>query len=407
MNPIQDKRIILGVTGSIACYKAADLASKLTQAGAQVDVILTESGARFIQPLTFQSVTGRKAYQEKDLWDDQGHVTHIGLGHHADLLVIAPVTANTIAKLAHGIADNLLTLTALAAACPLMIAPAMDGGMFTHPAAQDNLAILHRRGAIVVGPEEGRFASGMVGLGRMSEPQTILGEIRRVLAEGGPLAGRKVVVTAGGTQEPLDPVRYLTNRSSGRQGYALAQAAVDLGAQVILISAPAALTLPAGADLIPVRTAAEMLEVVLDQTAKADILLMAAAVADFKPASTANQKIKKGEDALTLPLTRTADILLQVGKRKAQTGFPRLMVGFAAESENLLANAAQKLSAKHLELIAANDISAADAGFEVDTNRITLLFPGGEQQQLDLMSKAEVSAAILDRCVELLAAKGG
>ena len=213
MNPIQDKRIILGVTGSIACYKAADLASKLTQAGALVDVILTESGARFVQPITFQSVTGRKAHVEKDLWDDQGHVTHIGLGHTADLVVIAPITANTMAKLAHGIAENLLTLAALAATCPLMIAPAMDGGMFTHPATQDNLEILKKRGAIVVGPEEGRFASGIVGLGWMSEPQKILGEIRRVLAEDGPLSGKKVVVTAGGTQEPLDPVRYLTNRS--------------------------------------------------------------------------------------------------------------------------------------------------------------------------------------------------
>ena len=217
MNPIQDKHIILGVTGSIACYKAADLASKLTQAGTLVDVILTESAARFVQPITFQSVTGRKANVDKDLWNDQGHVTHIGLGHAADLVVVAPITANTMAKLAHGIADNLLSVTALAADCPLMIAPAMDGGMYTHAATQENLDILQKRGTIIVGPEAGRFASGMVGLGRMSEPIKILGEIRRVLAQGGPLSGKKVVVTAGGTQEPLDPVRYLTNRSSGKR----------------------------------------------------------------------------------------------------------------------------------------------------------------------------------------------
>ena len=406
MNPIKDKHIILGVTGSIACYKAADLASKLTQAGALVDVILTESAVKFVQPITFQSVTGRKANVDKDLWNDQGHVTHIGLGHAADLVVIAPATANTLAKLAHGIADNLLSVTSLAATCPLMIAPAMDGGMFTHPATQENLEILKQRGAMIVGPEEGRFASGMVGLGRMSEPLTILDEIRRVLGTDGLLAGKKVVVTAGGTQEPLDPVRYLTNRSSGKQGYALAQAAVDMGASVTLISAPTSLTPLAGADLVSVRTAAEMLDATLEHTADADILLMAAAVADFTPQSVAEEKIKKGEESLTLPLTRTADILLEVGSRKEKTGFPRLTVGFAAESENLLANAAKKLSAKHLDMIAANDISAADAGFGVDTNRVTLLFPDGSQQPLDLMSKAEVSAAILKKCVALLGVGG-
>ena len=212
MNPFQDKRITLGVTGSIACYKAVDLASKLTQAGALVDVILTRSAENFIKPITFQSVTGRKAFIEKDLWGDQGHVQHIGLGHAADLAVIAPITANTMAKLAHGFADNMLTVTVLAAECPLLIAPAMDGWMFTNPVTQENLEILQGRNAIVVGPESGRFASGMTGLGRMSEPQVILGHIRRTLAQGGPLSGRKVIVTAGGTQEPLDPVRHLANR---------------------------------------------------------------------------------------------------------------------------------------------------------------------------------------------------
>lgn len=402
MNPIKGKRILLGVTGSIACYKAADLASKLTQLGAEVDVILTSSGQRFVQPITFQSVTGRKAYTESDLWNDQGHVQHIGLGHEADLIVVAPVTANTMAKLAHGIADNLLTVTALAADCPLILAPAMDGGMFTHAATQANLKTLIARGAVIAGPEEGRFASGMVGLGRMSEPETILGHIRQTLGADGLLAGKKIVVTAGGTQEPLDPVRYLTNRSSGKQGYALAQAAVDLGAETILISAPTALTPPVGATLVPVQTAAEMDGAVKDHATKADALLMAAAVADFRPGTIAAEKIKKGEAGMSLEMNRTTDILAGIGAQKQKTGFPKVLVGFAAESEDLIANAEKKLSAKSLDLIAANDISAKDAGFGVDTNRITLLFADGRKEELPLTSKAEAAARIMSEVTGLL-----
>jgi phosphopantothenoylcysteine decarboxylase/phosphopantothenate--cysteine ligase len=402
MNPIQGKRILIGVTGSIACYKAADLASKLTQLGAEVDVILTASGQRFVQPITFQSVTGRKAYADSDLWNDQGHVQHIGLGHEADLIVIAPVTANTMAKLAHGMADNLLTVTALAADCPLILAPAMDGGMFTHAATQANLETLKERGAVLVGPEEGRFASGMIGLGRMSEPETILGHIRQTLGAGGPLTGQKVVVTAGGTQEPLDPVRYLTNRSSGKQGYALTQAAVDLGAEVILIFAPTALTPPVGATLVPVRTAAEMAAAVKENISQADVLLMAAAVADFRPGEVAPEKIKKGQSGMSLELTRTTDILAGIGAQKKKTGYPRALVGFAAESEDLIANAEKKLAAKSLDLIAANDISASDAGFGVDTNQITLLFADGRKEELPLASKSEVAARILAEVASLL-----
>lgn len=398
-NPLENKRITLGVTGSIACYKAADLASKLTQAGALVDVILTGSAVNFVQPLTFQSVTGRKAFVDADLWGDQGHVQHIALGHASDLVVIAPATANTMAKLAYGMADNLLTVTALAATCPLLIAPAMDGGMFSHPATQANLELLKERGAVLVGPEPGHLASGMVGLGRMSEPLTILGHIRHTLSANGPLAGKKVVVTAGGTREPLDPVRFLSNRSSGRQGYALAQASLDQGAEVVLVSSAQHITPPAGAQFVPVGTAEEMLAAVQAHSADADALLMAAAVADFRPAQVAGQKIKKGEDALSLPLTRTPDILLEIGKQKAETGFPRVMVGFAAESEDLLANARKKLSAKHLDMIAANDITAADAGFGVDTNRVVLLFPDGDAESLPLMSKDAVAAEIVSRVV--------
>jgi phosphopantothenoylcysteine decarboxylase/phosphopantothenate--cysteine ligase len=398
-NPIQNKRILLGVTGSIACYKAADLASKLTQSGAEVDVILTEAATRFVSPLTFQSVTGRHAYTNADLWGSQGHVQHIGLGKAADLLVIAPITANTMAELAHGRADNLLTVTALAALCPLLIAPAMDGGMFNHPATQANLETLKERGAVVVGPESGHLASGMKALGRMSEPAAIVGHIRRLLGSGGPLKGRKLIVSAGATQEPLDPVRYLTNRSSGKQGYALAQAAVDQGAEVILVSGATALDAPVGADLVAVRTAEEMLAAVLEHLPGTDALIMAAAVADFRPDEISEHKIKKRKDDLNLSLTRTPDILQAVSQHKHRPG---ILVGFAAESQDLLANAEKKLKSKGLDLIAANDIGASDAGFAVDTNRVTLLFADGRKQELPLGSKAEIAVEVIEKVVEFL-----
>jgi phosphopantothenoylcysteine decarboxylase/phosphopantothenate--cysteine ligase len=278
----------------------------------------------------------------------------------------------------------------------------MDDGMFSHPATQANLQTLLDRGAVVVGPESGHLASGIVGLGRMSDPHTILGHIRHSLARGGPLSGSKVVVTAGGTQEPIDPVRYITNKSSGKQGYALAQAALDLGAQVVLISTPTGVPTPIGVELIPVNTAAEMLAAAKEHTRKANVLLMAAAVADFRPAEIAKQKIKKGDQALTLELARTSDILLEISKQKQATGFPKMTVGFAAESENLLANAEKKLKAKQLDLIAVNDISARDAGFSVNTNRVTLLLPDGKQQPLPLMDKVEVAYTILNIVVEKL-----
>src|SRR5512133_463431 len=295
MSVLSGKRIILGVTGSIAAYKAADLASKLTQSGAQVDVILTSAAEKFITPLTFQSVTGRRAFVDSDLWGNEAHVLHVGLGHTVDLLIIAPCTANTMAKLAHGQADTLLTVTALAANCPMLIAPAMDGGMFDHPATQENLDTLKKRGAIIVGPAEGHLASGLSGTGRMLEPMDILGHARLALGQTGALAAKKVVVTAGGTQEPLDPVRVLTNRSSGKQGYALAQTALDMGAQVTLITTPTALTPPTGARLVTVATAKQMLEAVLKGSAESDVLVMAAAVADFRPKNVARNKLKKAD----------------------------------------------------------------------------------------------------------------
>jgi len=404
MSVLSDKRILLGVTGSIAAYKAADLSSRLTQAGAQVDVILSRAAEQFVTPLTFQSVTGRRAFVDADLWGNEAHVLHVGLGHTVDLLVIAPCTANTIAKLAHGMADSLLTVTALAANCPLVIAPAMDGGMFDHPATQENVKTLKKRGVIFVGPAEGHLASGLSGTGRMVEPLEILGHARLALGQNGKLAGKKVVVTAGGTQEPLDPVRVLTNRSSGRQGYALAQAALDAGARLTLITTPTGLTPPVGAQVKSVETAKEMLECVLAESADSDALVMAAAVADFRPKTMSKDKIKKEGGIPQIELEATEDILKTVSGRgsAAKRKRPLVVVGFAAESRDLVENATSKLTTKGLDLIAANDISAEDAGFAVETNRVTLLFADGRREALPLMSKSEVAETIVERIAGLL-----
>jgi len=409
---LDGKRIILGVTGSIAVYKAVDLASKLTQAGALVDVIMTEAARRFVAPISFESVTGRPVYTT--MWaTDAGalptHIAHVGLGEGADLLVIAPITAHTIARLAHGLADDLLAVTALAARCPLLIAPAMDGGMYAHPATQANLDTLRARGVMVIEPEEGRFASGLTGKGRLPETPTLMGHIRRALGRSGPLAGRRVVVTAGGTREPLDPVRVLTNRSSGKQGYALAQAALDAGADVTLISTVSELPTPVGATLVAVETAAQMRDAVLERVVGADALLMAAAVADYRPAEAAAHKLKKSGAAAetrTLTLVRTPDILSEVGEQRPHSGWPRVVVGFAAESEDLLRNAQEKLQRKRLDLIVANDITAPDAGFAVETNRVTLLDAQGNVEPLELASKARVAEQVIARVARLLNARG-
>ena len=410
MSIFTNKHITLGVTGSIAAYKAADLASKLTQAGAQVDVILTGAAEKFVTPLTFQSVTGRRAYIDNDLWGNEAHVLHVGLGHAADLLVIAPCTANTMAKLAHGQADTLLTVTALAARSPLLIAPAMDGGMYDHPATQENIDTLKKRGALFIGPAEGHLASGLSGVGRLIETADIMGHIRLLLGRNGQLAGRKIMITAGGTQEPLDPVRVLTNRSSGRQGYALAQTALDMGAQVVLITTPTSLTPPVGARLVEVETAKQMLEAVQAEASQSEALIMAAAVADFRPKNLAKDKIKKEGGIPQIELEATEDILKTVAGdgsgrlalSTVETNRPRVVVGFAAESRDLLENAAHKLKSKGLDFIAANDISADDAGFAVETNRVTLLFADGSQERLPLMSKTEVAEVILERVAKLL-----
>lgn len=410
MNPLKDKRIVLGVSGSIACYKSADLASKLAQQGALVDVILSQSAQNFVSPLTFQSVTGRRAYTDDDLWGNDAHVLHVGLAHEADLLAVVPTTANTMTKLACGISDTLLTVTALAATCPLLVAPAMDGGMFTHPTTQQNLATLRERGATIIGPEIGHLASGLVAAGRMTEPMEILGTMRHLLARGGLLAGKKVVVTAGGTREAIDPVRFITNHSSGRQGFALAQAALDAGAAVTLITT-AGLPRPSGATRVDVDSAQQMADAVLAECKDADVLLMAAAVGDFRPAQQAEQKIKKEAGSLNaIELVRNPDILVQVKQQREQINRPTVVVGFAAETQDLLANAQRKVIKKGLDFIVANDVSAADAGFGVATNRVTILDAGDDPSTprtdaLPLMSKSAVAEEVVARVVTVLEQK--
>ncbi|MHC1739669.1 MAG: bifunctional phosphopantothenoylcysteine decarboxylase/phosphopantothenate--cysteine ligase CoaBC [Anaerolineaceae bacterium] len=396
-NPFFEKHIVLGVTGSVAAYKAVELASKMTQAGALVDVILTPGALHFVSALQFQSVTGRKAYTDSDLWGGEAHVVHVNLGHTADLLVIAPVTASTMAKLANGLGDNLLCVSALAAGCPMLLAPAMDLGMYQNPATQKNVATLKERGVYFIGPAEGHLASGLTGPGRFEEPANILAYIRYLLSRKGSLQGKHIVVSAGGTQEPIDPVRLLSNRSSGKQGFAIAQAALDFGAEVTLITAPTSLVAPSGAKVVQVQTAAQMLDAVLLHCQKADVLIMAAAVADFTPAKMAENKIKKDRGAFSLELAPTLDILLGVAKQKATTGYPRFTVGFAAESENLLQNAASKMSKKKLDLIVANDISQKGSGFEGENNQVAFLNKDGSQESLPLLSKLEVADLIMQK----------
>ncbi len=398
-NPLHSKNILLGITGSIAAYKGADLASKLTQAGALVDVVLTPAAEKFILPLTFQSVTGRRAYVDRDLWGGEGHVTHIAIGHAAHLVLIAPASANTLAKLANGIADNLLTVAALASTCPVLVAPAMDGGMYQNPATQDNLEKLKSRSVAFIGPAAGHLASGLSGVGRMSEPQEILSAARWLLGRNGPLAGKKIVVTAGGTQEAIDPVRVITNRSSGRQGYAIAQAALDAGAEVTLITTPVGLTAPHGCKVITLHTAQELLTSVLMESQSAHALIMAAAPADFRPKTAAAEKIKKRSGFNVIELEPTDDILAAVATQKLHASGPKYTIGFAAESQNLVDNAVAKLHAKKLDLIVANDISEPGSGFEVDTNRVTFLFADGSRREYPQQQKSQVAEAIIAQVI--------
>lgn len=401
---LNNKRVVLGVTGSIAAYKAADLASKLTQAGADVDVVMTEAALAFISPLTFEALTGRPVYH--NMWERSGsglptHIAHVGLAERADLIVVAPATANTLAKIAHGFSDDLLSVTLLAARCPVMVAPAMDGGMYEHPATQANVRLLEERGLIVVQPDYGRFASGLEGRGRLPDTPTLMGQMRRVLGMNGLLKKRHVVVTAGGTREALDPVRFLTNASTGKQGYAIAQAAIDAGATVTLISTVTNLPLPHGVEFLHAQTAAQLEETVTAY-ADCDALIMAAAVADFRPKTSAEQKIKKEEAASTLELERTVDVLQKIGHLRKETQRPRVLVGFAAETSNLIENAQSKLTRKNADMIVANDLTAPGAGFAQDTNAVTFITHGNPPETMGLTSKTHVAEEIVWRVASRL-----
>jgi len=393
---LEDKTVVLGVTGSIAAYKAAELASQLAQVGARVEVIMTEAATEFVTPLTFRNITGRPVVTRMFQLASEYSVEHVALAEAADVVVIAPATADIIARIAAGIADDMLCCTVLATKAPIIVAPAMHAGMYENQITQDNLAKLKARGFTIVGPDYGRLASGGIGLGRLVDVNEILGTINQVLGRSRDLAGRRIVVTAGGTQEPVDPVRCLTNRSSGKMGYALAEAARDRGAQVVLVSAPSALLKPAGIDVVNIGTAQEMYEAVKKAVAKADALIMAAAVADYRPRKVSKSKIKRERaSGLALELERTPDIL---GEVKGKF----LRVGFAAESENLVANAKGKLEKKRLDLIVANDITAKDSGIGADTNHVVIIDRKGKMEKLPLLPKREVADRILDKVTQFL-----
>jgi phosphopantothenoylcysteine decarboxylase/phosphopantothenate--cysteine ligase len=392
---LTDKTVVLGITGSVAAYKAADIASKLTQAGARVEAVMTEAATKFITPLTLRSITGRPVVTDMFELTSEFSIEHVALAEAADVMVIAPATANVIAKLAGGISDDALTCTVLATEAPIIIAPAMHASMFQNPVTQQNLARLKARGFTVVGPERGWLASGEIGLGRLADTDKIIDTINKVLSRSIDLEGKRIVVTAGGTREPIDPARHIGNRSSGKMGYALAEAARDRGAEVRLITAPTSLPHPAGMEVIPVETTAEMKKAVAEALAEADALIMAAAVTDYQPKTTAKAKIKKKSPTLALELIRTPDILAE-----AKGNF--LKVGFAAESDSVVANAKQKLQRKKLDLIVANDITDASSGFGTDTNKVTLIDKQGKAEDLPLLTKREVADRILDRVVGLL-----
>ena len=393
---LKGKFIVLGVTGGIACYKAAALASLLVKQQAEVQVIMTENATRFVTPLTFEQLTGKKALTDTFDRNFTHSVEHIAVADRADLVLIAPATANVAAKLAHGLADDMLTTTVLACDCPKLIAPAMNTKMYENPVTRDNLETLRRYGWEVIEPAEGRLACGAVGKGKLPEPETLLESVLHAVAHEKDLAGKKVLVTAGPTREALDPVRYLTNRSSGRMGYAIARAAARRGAEVTLVSGPVSLPRPGYMEIVDVESAQEMFEAVTSRAPEMDIIIKAAAVADYRPAQVADNKIKKKDGDLALPLERTLDILGTLGKNKRPGQF---LCGFSMETENLLENSRKKLEKKNLDMVAANNVKVAGAGFGVDTNVLTLITAAGEKE-LPLMSKDAAADALLDAILE-------
>ena len=396
-NVLEGRHVVLGVAGSIACYKAADLASKLTQQSALVDVVMTEAATRLVSPLTFRSLTHRPVTVDMFDPDSELSIEHVALAERADLIIVAPATANVIAKMAIGLSDDALTATVLATRAPVIVAPAMDGNMYDNPATRENIDKLSSPGYTIAGPATGRLASGLYGPGRLLETAELLGYARLVLGRAGDLAGRKIVASAGGTREAIDPVRFISNRSSGKMGSAVAEAARDRGATAVLVTGPSALPVPVGVRVERVVSALEMRDRLVEECRDADALIMAAAVSDWRPAESQPSKVKKtGTQGMTLQLVQNPDIVADV------QGDHLVKVGFAAETEDLLVNARSKLMSKGLHLVAANDVSADDAGFDGDLNRVILIDRDGGAEELGLITKYDVGHRILDRVLALM-----
>ena len=396
---LKGKKIVLGVTGGIAVYKAVDLVSRLRKQGCEVRVVMTEHAQQFVTPLTFKEISGNQVAVSMWSSNQEFNVEHIALANWADAFVVAPATANIIAKMAYGLADDLLSTTLLAARAPIVVCPAMNTGMYENAATQENIAKLKSRGITVMPPAVGKLACGTSGAGRLPEPQEIVEFLNAFFAKReGDLRGLKVLVTAAGTREPIDPVRFVGNRSSGKMGYAVAQMAAERGAEVLLISGPSALSIPANVKAIKVETTNEMLEACLESYDKVDIVIKAAAVADYRPRDVAEQKIKKKtDDALTVVMDKNPDILKTLGAKKTH----QVLVGFAAETQNLLENARDKVVKKNLDMIVANDVTAAGAGFNADTNIVKFLFANGEVRSLEQMPKVDVANCILDEALKI------
>lgn len=396
---LQGKKIVLGVTGGIAVYKAVDLVSRLRKAGCEVRVVMTEHAQQFVTPLTFKEISGNAVATSMWNANQEFNVEHIALANWADAFLVAPATANILAKMACGIADDLLSTTLLAAQAPIAVCPAMNTGMYQNPATQENIAKLQERGVTVMPPAVGHLACGTSGPGRLPEPQQIVEFMSAFFAgREGDLRGLRVLVTAAGTREPIDPVRYVGNRSSGKMGYAVAQMAAERGADVLLISGPSALAAPPNVRVVNVETTNEMLEACLAAYGDVDIVIKAAAVADYRPRDVADQKIKKKtDDALTVVMDKNPDILKTLGAKKEQ----QVLVGFAAETQNLLANAREKVVKKNLDMIVANDVTAAGAGFNSDTNIVKFLFANGDVRELEQMPKVDVANRILDEAIRI------
>ena len=396
---LKGKKIVLGVTGGIAVYKAVDLVSRLRKQGCQVRVVMTEHAQQFVTPLTFKEISGNQVAVSMWSANQEFNVEHIALANWADAFLVAPATANIIAKMTYGLADDLLSTTLLAAQAPIVVCPAMNTGMYENPATQANIAKLKERGVTVMPPAVGKLACGTSGAGRLPEPQAIVEFMSAFFAKReGDLRGLKVLVTAAGTREPIDPVRFVGNRSSGKMGYAVAQMAAERGAEVLLVSGPSALEVPANVKAVKVETTNEMLEACLAAYDDVDIVVKAAAVADYRPRDVAEQKIKKKtDDALTVVMDKNPDILKTLGGKKTH----QVLVGFAAETQNLLENARDKVVKKNLDMIVANDVTAAGAGFNADTNIVKFLFASGEVRSLEQMPKVDVANCILDEALKI------